>query len=306
MAHMGAAGAPLRPPAPALVAVDGNGTLLGADGSSKALATLEKAGMQRYAGGAYEGDDARLVITENGARAIQVEGGRALYELWLDGPEYGAAIRGIRQGSQSRCFFAQLTKGGGLIEEGHPWLQCEELALEARRFFASAVADIAEELHEGVKCAKCYVTVPSSEDFDATMAELKASAGTGWEVRPIKQLLPGITKTCELQSDRVNKADGLAGLCQAIGVQMQSVWAFGDDLNDLRMLQEVGWGVRIREKERSACRNGFLEEGCAGGTWPCLTVMRPVPMASGRPRTTRGAKWPRGEASGCRTRFGRT
>lgn len=251
----------MRPPAPALVAVDGNGTLLGADGSSvsdytrdvvarvhalgipvvlvtgrpleKALATLEKAGMQRY------------VITENGARALQVEGGRALYELWLDGPEYGAAIRGIRQGSQSRCFFAQLTKGGGLIEEGHPWLQCEELALEARRFFASAVADIAEELHEGVKCAKCYVTVPSSEDFDATMAELKASAGTGWEVRPIKQLLPGITNTCELQSDRVNKADGLAGLCQAIGVQMQSVWAFGDDLNDLRMLQEVGWGVRM-------------------------------------------------------------
>ena len=75
--------------------------------------------------------------------------------------------------------------------------------------------------------------------------QVKAAAGEGWEVRQIKQLLPGITNTCELQSTRVNKADGLAGLCAAIGTSMAFVWACGDDMNDVRMLRESGWGVRM-------------------------------------------------------------
>ncbi|CAE7803513.1 yitU [Symbiodinium sp. CCMP2592] len=77
------------------------------------------------------------------------------------------------------------------------------------------------------------------------MGLVKEAAGTGWEVREIKQLLPSMSRTCEVQSSTVNKADGLRELCKAIDVPMQHAWAFGDDANDVRMLSEVGWGVRM-------------------------------------------------------------
>lgn len=247
-----------------LVAVDGNGTLLGSDGSSisdftrdiiqqiealdvpivlatgrpfeKAKSTLERCGMRRF------------VLTENGARAVRLEDGVSLYETWLDGKDVAQPLKRIKEALPGRCFLAQLTAEGGLVEEGHPWLRAsEEVRAAAQTLFGTVVADVAEKLDkEGGRCAKTYVCVPESSDFAATMADLKAMAGDGWEVREIKQLLPGGTsKTCEVQSARVNKADGLRGLCEAIGVPLENVWAFGDDANDVRMLTEMGWGVRM-------------------------------------------------------------
>lgn len=199
----------------------------------KAKPMLERAGMRHY------------VVTENGARAASVEDGRPLFEQWLDGPDAAEPLRALRERMPGRCFLAQLTGDGGLIDEAHPWLNAEATRAPALKFFAKPVGDVAEELPEGRQCAKCYVTVPSSEDFEATMAELRHAVGGSWEVRQIRQLLPGMTNTCEVQSTSVNKANGLVGLCKAIGVPTEAVWAFGDDSNDIRMLQEMGWGVRM-------------------------------------------------------------
>lgn len=44
-------------------------------------------------------------------------------------------------------------------------------------------------------------------------------------------------------SDDVNKSLGLSELCKAIGVPLEKVWAFGDDFDDLRMMEIVGRGV---------------------------------------------------------------
>merc|ERR1712187_1013688 len=79
------------------------------------------------------------------------------------------------------------------------------------------------------------------------MADLGQVVGEGWALREIKQLLPaGTPNTFEVQSTRVNKAGGLSGLCAALEISMASVWAFGDDSNDVPMLSEVGWGVRMK------------------------------------------------------------
>ena len=53
------------------------------------------------------------------------------------------------------------------------------------------------------------------------------------------------SSSVELQSTSVNKAVGLSKLCEALAIPMEEVWAFGDDLNDLQMLTEVGWGVAM-------------------------------------------------------------
>lgn len=243
-----------------LVAVDGNGTLLGADGTTiseytrsviskieakgipvvlatgrpfeKARATLEKAGMSQY------------VLTENGARAVRIADGTAVWETWLDGSEVAGVLHRIQEKMPSACF-AQLTAEGGLLEEKHPWLQDEISKGPAEKIFRRKVPDVVQEIAKGYKCAKTYLHLPEALDFAEAMKEVKACVGDAWEVREIKQLLPKMHNCCEVQSSRVNKADGLRELCQVAGIPLDQVWAFGDDLNDVRMLSEVGWGVHM-------------------------------------------------------------
>lgn len=253
-----------------LVAMDGNGSLLLDDGLSvsdytrdvlsrvqdlgipcvlvtgrglqKARPTLKQAGLREY------------VITENGARAMRIQDGHAVYELWLSGDDAAEPLRRIKEKMPDGSSIAQLTSDGGVIEASHPWLQLSGERLEvAQQLFKHVVPDVAAAIAgdgdgsaSARQCAKSYVTVEGSEDFAASMTEIRAAVGEGWDVRQIKQLLPGgCTNTCEVQSTRVNKADGLKALCEAIGVPTANVWAFGDDTNDARMLQEMGWGVRM-------------------------------------------------------------
>ncbi|CAJ1392541.1 unnamed protein product [Effrenium voratum] len=238
-------------PACRLVAVDGNGTLLGADGSvsedtrsviqrleakgipvvlatarpfEKAKATLASAGMGHYA------------LTENGARAVRISDGSAVWERWLEGHLVAGVLRRVKE-HWPGAHLAQLTSCGGLLEEGHPWLKEPDSKEAAEKIFRTKVPDVVEELAKGGSCAKTYVHLPEAADFPAAMQELQGLLGDGWELREIKQLLPKTFNTCEVQSCLVNKAEGLAQLCQ--------VWAFGDDANDRRMLSEVGWGVRM-------------------------------------------------------------
>jgi len=249
-----------------LVALDGNGTLLGDDGITvneytrsvlgrvqdlgipvvmvtgrgleKARPTLESADLRDY------------VITENGARVMRISDGQPISELWLPSDRAAEPIRSIkRRFKEGACSFAQLTSDGGIIEESHPWLKLDGQDLEtAHRLFRSKVADLESSLTDAPRqCAKSYVTGAESSDFPATIRELQEAVGEGWSVRQIKQLLPGgVSNTCEVQSDSVNKADGVGALCKFLGISLESVWAFGDDSNDLRMLTESGWGVRMR------------------------------------------------------------
>ncbi|CAE7949087.1 TY5A, partial [Symbiodinium sp. KB8] len=190
-----------------------------------AKATLQRCGMSQY------------VLTENGARAVRIADSMPVWEMWLEGSDVSATLSRIKAALPS-ARFAQLTSVGGLVE-------ADATRAAAEKIFPKAVPDVVAELKTGYRCAKTYVHIPGSDDFSTTMGLVKEAAGTGWEVREIKQLLPSMSRTCEVQSSTVNKADGLRELCQAIGVPMQHVWAFGDDANDARMLSEVGWGVRM-------------------------------------------------------------
>lgn len=247
--------------------MDGNGTLLKSDGVSfsdytrnvldkvqrlgipivlvtarpydKAKATVESAGLKEY------------TVTENGARVVRVADGVVLHESWVESTDAAHAIERIQAAKPGQCFFLQLTKTGGLVDASHPWLA--DVAPELRdavirTFKASPVVDVAVALREerGTLCAKSYVTIPATTDFEAALETLRIVVGPSWSLRAVNlQYLPGVTNTCELQSTSVNKLDGIAGLCKALGIQIADVWAFGDDANDARMLDNVGWGVRM-------------------------------------------------------------
>mmetsp|Transcript_30655 Transcript_30655/g.66057 ORF Transcript_30655/g.66057 Transcript_30655/m.66057 type:complete len:291 (-) Transcript_30655:7-879(-) len=248
-------------PACKLVALDGNGTLLQEDGltisdyTRDVLGKIQDLGIPvvlvtgrglEKARPTLECVDLReFVITENGARVVRIKDGTSVHELWVEGQEAAAPIKRIREVFGEAVKFSQLSSDGGLIEESHSWLAGDQ-ADEARKLFKHIVPDIPSVL-EGRKCAKSYATVADSEDFESTIEEMQKAAGSDWSVRQIKKLLPGgTTNTCEVQSNRVNKADGLKALCDAIQIDVANVWAFGDDSNDIRMLKEMGWGVRMK------------------------------------------------------------
>eukprot|EP00913_Durusdinium_trenchii_P026331 g24707.t1 len=174
----------------------------------------------------------------------RIADGQAVWETWLEGAEVAKTLRQLKEAMPS-VFFAQLTAAEGLIEEKHPWLEDEEQRQAAEKIFRRKVPDVVQDVEKGCKCAKTYVHLPEALDFGEAMKQVKAVVGEAWEVREIKQLLPKMRNCCEVQSSRVNKADGLRNLCQVAGIPLENVWAFGDDANDVRMLSEVGWGVRM-------------------------------------------------------------
>jgi len=254
-----------------LVALDGNGTLIKDDGVSvseytrevlgrvqdlgipvvlvsgrsleKARSTLELVGLRQY------------VITENGVRAMRIQDGHALFELWLEGPEAAEPLRRVRSGlGDVACSFAQLSADGGIIEESHPWLRAEgEPKDVTRKLFAHIVPDVVQALGTGRRCAKCYVTVESSMDFVATMKQIEEAAGEGWSVRQIKQLLPGgTTNTCEVQSDRVNKAQPIPAKCRATKSTRPTAWRHSARLSP--SLQSKSGRLATMPTTRGCCK----------------------------------------------------
>lgn len=68
------------------------------------------------------------------------------------------------------------------------------------------------------------------------MPEVQKAAGDGWEVRQIKQLLPGgVKNTCEVQSTRVNKADAFASRAFATSFLSMPRMASGSIFDRLRL-----------------------------------------------------------------------
>ncbi|MDH6365248.1 Cof subfamily protein (haloacid dehalogenase superfamily) [Enterococcus sp. PF1-24] len=55
----------------------------------------------------------------------------------------------------------------------------------------------------------------------------------------------GQTPILEIVAKGIQKAQGIAHISEQLGIKRQNVIAFGDEHNDLEMLQEAGWGVAM-------------------------------------------------------------
>ncbi|CAE8709737.1 unnamed protein product [Polarella glacialis] len=91
---------------------------------------------------------------------------------------------------------------------------------------------------------------------------------------------------------RRSAADGLRGLCESVGISIGNVWAFGDDSNDLRMLSEMGWGVRMANHQPDLAGIGDdvttfsnAEDGVAKYLQETLSSRSEVVKSNGIPQT---------------------
>lgn len=96
-------------------------------------------------------------------------------------------------------------------------------------------------------------TYSTMEDLPAQPTEkLMVSVSTPQEVEALRQLLPedlhlqvseGVLAM--IQPRGVDKGRALLGLCQTLKIPPQAAVGFGDDLNDIPLLQACGWGVAV-------------------------------------------------------------
>lgn len=62
-------------------------------------------------------------------------------------------------------------------------------------------------------------------------------------------ILKAETKVCCVNNSNANKGEGLKQICQRIGVTLDEVMAFGDNYNDLSMIEKAGIGVVVENGE---------------------------------------------------------
>ena len=65
-----------------------------------------------------------------------------------------------------------------------------------------------------------------------------------------------------LDCGKASKRDGILGLCSALGISPEQVCAFGDNYNDIPMLESVGMGIVMDGGPEDVRRRFALHAGC--------------------------------------------
>ncbi len=239
--------------APRLIAVDIDGTIV--DHSDvlpqrvgEALRAAAAAGIEVVlatgrpyvvAGEHAEACGASHVVASNGSSIHRVPGGDVVDEVLLDRAELDSAVAAIRAGVPGAGFMIVTTESFGW-EPGFPDIVPVDPPPE------HATDDVLTVPGEQVRTLGVFQPALRTDDLLARLAELlppTLSAGhMGVEMAEVNRF-------------GVDKAHGVARLCERLGIAAHEVVAFGDNSNDRTMLQWAGWGVAVAnaDPETLAC-----------------------------------------------------
>jgi Cof subfamily protein (haloacid dehalogenase superfamily) len=229
---------------PRLVAIDLDGTLLGGDGqislrSITALAALAAHGVHVViATGrppmmlgelvAATGSSIGYVVGSNGSMISRLPGPELLRLVGFDLELARTAIISLRA-ADHRFGFALATDAGFAHEPGF-----------AERMPAAIGTDAHPDVLSlgGTEAFKLMVFHPET-DARQLVLELPAMIGDRLAVNHMG------ADAAEIGPVDLDKCAGLVWLCEHLGIEAAQVIAFGDDWNDLTMLQWAGHGVAM-------------------------------------------------------------
>ena len=123
-------------------------------------------------------------------------------------------------------------------------LPMRKYLMSTRKWVPDIRAKLREENRGADKVQGLFVSV---EDRDAAKEELKAVPGI--------EITGALEKNIEVNAEGVNKGNAMVRLGESLGIHREEIMAFGDGLNDLQMLKEVGIGVAVsnaREEVKAA------------------------------------------------------
>lgn len=207
-------------------------------------------------------------IVSNGSTVIQPSTGAIVYQDWLDADVMLRLIPKIRELDAElrlcleaeKVWFVNSMDWFAQLDRRQPGLgkRLQHLGQERPRL---------EELLCGgggeiSKAMRLYIIHPDSSSgacdrqIQRLTPLLEADArehGSRLTLKPAG----GGEGALELSPTGVNKAKALGWVCAQLGVQLENVVAFGDNVNDVEMLQQAGWGVAVGNAvpEAIACAN---------------------------------------------------
>lgn len=228
---------------PLLVATDLDGTLLREDKSVSSrtrsvLEALQAVGIPvvpvtaRQPYGLYPIVDPIGItgpaICANGAVAVEIATRDVLFTRTISTAEARRLVQAVRTADERVRFAAVGPKG--------EWFRAEEEYAAASQFSdhqrARSQMTICGLDEIACECSKIVLRVPG-EQPEATLSRL------GEHMAPCHATTSG-APFVEVMAPGVTKAAGLAMLCAQLGIPQERVWAFGDALNDVDMLQWAG------------------------------------------------------------------
>jgi Cof subfamily protein (haloacid dehalogenase superfamily) len=239
--------------APRLIAVDIDGTIVDhsdvlPERVAAALRAATAAGIEVIlatgrpyvvAGQHAEVCGATHVVASNGSSIHRVPGGDVLDEVLLERSEFEAAVTIIRAAIPGAGFMVVTTESFGW-EPGFPDIVPVDPPIE------HATDDVLTVPGERVRTLGVFQPALPTDDLLARLAEVlppDVSAGhMGVEMAEVNRF-------------GIDKAHGVARLCERLGIAAHEVLAFGDNSNDRTMLQWAGWGVAVAnaDPETRAC-----------------------------------------------------
>jgi Cof subfamily protein (haloacid dehalogenase superfamily) len=230
-----------------LVATDLDGTLLGADGAVSAraraaLAAASAAGIHVVAATGRSHWTARpkvagvdaieWAVCSNGAVVYDLLGGCVDWHIAIDDAIATATVAALRAAMPEAAFGWETTVARGFEE---PFVARRPSSDGINLLADLPVAPLPDPL---VNVLKLLINHPVLR-HDALLAEVIAAAPPG--VTPSTSSASFV----EITGEGVDKAVGLALLCDRLGVESSEVLAFGDHRNDVAMLTWAGRGVAM-------------------------------------------------------------
>ena len=170
------------------------------------------------------------VIAANGATVAGVASGLVVHQALLSAGPVIELIGRLRR-EVPDVGFAITTGRGVAHERGFELIAPMSQAVSGEVLDASPRAD--DDVHS-------LVLFVAGADAVALVEVIAPFAPEGMTVSP-----SGLAGSVEIALGDVNKAFGIARLCEHIGIEQADVVAFGDGLNDIAMLQWAGHGVAM-------------------------------------------------------------
>lgn len=202
----------------------------------------------------HEGDVAAQAIVRNGAAAVDLPTGRVRWEEVLAGAHGPEIVEVIEAVGATPVVEEAPTEGARMFT----W--DDHLAHPAAKHYAHAwmrIDDIEPVPHEALRRAALRTTwIGACGDYETTRAAFEALAPFAQRDDPVELFWSGTWLSSDapnhvvgVRPSHVHKAFGLARFAADLGLTLADCVAVGDEMNDIEMLREVGFGVAMGQAQ---------------------------------------------------------
>ena len=199
------------------------------------------------------------LILYNGAKIVDLSRNRVVFEKCLTREQSLAAVKALGAAPLSAIFYSE--------GEGYTFSYTDNIRIHSEmEGITPLLADNADRINLS-KVSKILFAGNNDENDDELFE------GFLKEYRKLCRNLPFIVRSnwkyLELLPEGVNKGSALEVLAQHLGIDMNEIMCFGDNLNDLEMIQKAGLGVAMEnghellKKEADVVAPANTESGVA-------------------------------------------